>query len=125
MPFERQYELIRCCDKLRIRVAAFYVLGLPGDTRESILETIEYAKRLDTQVAEFYVATPFPGSPLYEEVKGKLLTEDLTRYDAFTPVFEHEHLSCEEIARLREMAFTRYYFRPRYLFNYFRRSMWK
>ncbi len=125
MPFERQCELIRLCDRLHIRVAAFYVLGLPGDTRRSILETIEYAKRLDTQVAEFYVATPFPGSPLYEQVKDRLLTDDLTRYDAFTPVFDHEHVSCEEIARLREMAFTRYYFRPKYLFNYFRRSMWR
>ena len=125
MPFERQHELVRCCDRLRIRVAAFYVLGLPGDTRASVLDTIEYAKRLDTHVAEFYVATPFPGSPLYEQVKDRLLTDDLTRYDAFTPVFEHENLSCREIERLRETAFTRYYLRPVYFLKYLRRRMWR
>jgi anaerobic magnesium-protoporphyrin IX monomethyl ester cyclase len=76
-------------------------------------------------VAEFYVATPFPGSPLYERVKGRLLTNDLTRYDAFTPVFEHDNLSCEEIARLRETAFTSYYRRPTYLLKYLRRRMWR
>jgi len=124
MSFERQRELVRCCDSLRVRVAAFYVLGLPGDTRDSILDTIAQAKRLNTHVAEFYVATPFPGSPLYEQVKGKLLTDDLTCYDGFTPVFEHDHLSPEEIARLREKAFTSYYLRPQYFLRYIRRRTW-
>ena len=125
MPFERQYQLVRYCDRLHIRVAAFYVLGLPGDTRTSILDTITYARQLDTHVAEFYVATPFPGSPLYERVKDRLLTDDLTRYDAFTPVFKHDSLSCEEIARLRETAFTSYYRRPTYVLKYLRRRMWR
>ena len=47
-------------------VAVFYVLGLPEDTRESIEETVRYAKQLNTHVAQFFVFTPFPGTPVYE-----------------------------------------------------------
>jgi radical SAM superfamily enzyme YgiQ (UPF0313 family) len=125
MPFQRQRELVRICDRLHVRVTAFYVLGLPGDTRDSILHTIEHAIRLETHVAEFYVATPFPGSPLYNQVKDRLVTEDLTQYDGFTPVFRHDNLSCDELVRLRETAFTRYYLRPAYMANHIRRRLWR
>jgi radical SAM superfamily enzyme YgiQ (UPF0313 family) len=48
IPVRHQEKILKACDRLGIRVTVFYVLGLPEDTRESILETIRYAKQLNT-----------------------------------------------------------------------------
>jgi hypothetical protein len=61
------------------------------------------------------VFTPFPGTPLYERVKGDIAVEDWEAFDCYTPVIRHPHLSAEEILRLKEWAFVSYYYRPAWL----------
>jgi anaerobic magnesium-protoporphyrin IX monomethyl ester cyclase len=115
IPVRHQEEILAACDRLGIRATVFYVLGLPEDTEASIRETIRYAKRLNTHVAQFFVFTPFPGTPLYERVKGDIAVEDWEAFDCYTPVIRHPHLSAEEILRLKEWAFVSYYYRPAWL----------
>lgn len=108
-------EILRACDRLGIRVTVFYVVGLPEDTQESIEETVAYAKRLNTHVAQFFVYTPFPGTRLYDRVKDDLITTDWEQFDCYSPVTKHPTLTPAEILDLKEWAFVSYYYRPAYL----------
>ncbi|MFO8056571.1 MAG: cobalamin-dependent protein, partial [bacterium] len=52
-----------------IRTDAFYIIGFPGETREQIRETFEFARRMKTDMAYFFVANPLPGTEMYEMAK--------------------------------------------------------
>jgi anaerobic magnesium-protoporphyrin IX monomethyl ester cyclase len=115
MSFEKLESEVRNCESQGIKVAAFYVFGLPADTEQTIRATIKFAKRLNTFVAQFHVNTPFPGTKVYDQVKDRITDHDWSHYDSFTPVFTHPNLTEAQLVRLRHAAFTSYYFRPAYL----------
>jgi radical SAM superfamily enzyme YgiQ (UPF0313 family) len=97
-------------------VAAFYILGLENDTADSIEQTIEYAIKLNTPVARFSVATPYPGTDFFRQLEreSRLLTTEYERYSQFNLVFKHANLTPEDIRRLLGRAYRRYYLRPSY-----------
>jgi len=109
---EHQEKMIRYCDDLGIRVTAFYVFGMPDDTKKTLLDTVRYAKKLNTHVAQFFIFTPFPGTKYYENVKGDISEMEWENFDCYTPVFRHRNLSKSDILRLKEKAFVSYYYRP-------------
>ena len=119
--FQHQERILSFCDRLGIRVTVFYVLGMPADTRESIEMSVRYAKMLNSHVAHFFIFTPFPGTPYYEEVKDMICEDDWERFDCFTPVIEHPQLGKEELLKLKEKAYVSYYYRPRYAWKFFTR----
>jgi radical SAM superfamily enzyme YgiQ (UPF0313 family) len=118
---QHQEDIVRFCDKLGIRMTAFYIIGLPEDTREGILKTIAYAKKLNTHVAQFFVHTPFPGTEYFEQIKGIIEEKDWQKFDCYTPVVKHKSLSRKEIIDLKEKAFLSYYYRPAYFLSFTRR----
>lgn len=117
---EHQESIIKYCDKIGVKVSTFYIFGLPDDTSESIQRTIQYAKKLNTHVAQFFISTPFPGTEFYEQVKDKIYA-DWDSFNSFTPTFKHKNLSEKELLELKELAYLQYYFRLSYLFKYFKR----
>lgn len=119
----QQEAIIRECDKLGIRVIGFYILGLPSDTKDTIAQTIAYAKRLNTFIAQFHICTPLPGTPFYYELKDRIFETDLEKFNNFEVVFRHDHLDKDELLKLRERAFVSYYFRPRYIASFLRRTL--
>jgi len=60
---------VRDCHDLGIQTHATYLLGLPGEDRDSALRTIDFALGLDTHTLQFAIATPYPGTALYERAK--------------------------------------------------------
>lgn len=112
-----QEDIISFCHKNGISVAAFYIIGLEGDTKESVKQTIAYAKKLNTLVAQFTISTPYPGTGFFNqaETQGRLLTHDWEQYDIYSPVLQHDNLSSADQLALKEEAFISYYFRPRFL----------
>jgi len=116
-----EQKIIDYCNKKGIKVAAFYVLGLPQDTEESILNTIEYAKGLNTHVAQFDLCTPFPGTDLFKQLKPLISESDWEKFDCFTPVFRHKNLTKEDLNRLLEHAYASYYFRLSYILKFLQR----
>lgn len=113
-------RILNFCHKLGIKVSAFYILGMPDDTEESINETINYANRLNTSGAQFSILTPYPGTRLYEDVKAKINGNDWQDFNGYTSVFYSNSLSPEKLLKLKEKAFVDYYFRNRWIKRFIR-----
>lgn len=100
------------------------VLGFPGETEQTAWETIRFVKELNPDDVGFYVATPYPGTPMYEQVmkNGWLRVTDFDRYDTAGPTFETPWLSMEKLAEIRYKAYQQFYLRPSYVFKMMRRG---
>ena len=100
------------------------ILGFPGETKDSAWKTIKFIEKIAPDAVGFYnVATPFPGTPLYDTVKEKgwLRITDFDKYDTTRPIFETPQLSMKALGKLREGAFHHYYLRRAYFFDKSRR----
>jgi anaerobic magnesium-protoporphyrin IX monomethyl ester cyclase len=97
------------------------LLGFPGESRETAWETIKFVEKLEPDDVAYYIATPYPGTPLYDEVKdnGWLQITDFDKYDTATPTFTNPKLEMNELREIREKAFQRFYLRPKYMLNVF------
>ncbi|MBN1594074.1 MAG: radical SAM protein, partial [Candidatus Coatesbacteria bacterium] len=123
---DTQYRLIKYCDKLGIRVTAFYILGFPESTIEDMRETARYARKLNTHVASFNILTPYPGTAFYEKVKDQIFEKDWSKFTSYTPVMHHKHVTPQELEKIKEEAFVRFYFRPAYILKFLQRMLlWK
>jgi radical SAM superfamily enzyme YgiQ (UPF0313 family) len=100
------------------------VLGFPGETEQTARETINFVKELNPDDVGFYVATPYPGTPMYEQVKknGWLRVTDFDKYDTAGPTFETPWLSMEKLADIRYKAYQEFYLRPAYVLKMMRRG---
>jgi len=58
--------LIKKIKELQIRTSAFFIIGFPGETKEQIYQTLNFASEIEVNYVVFYIATPFPGTQLYE-----------------------------------------------------------
>ena len=98
-----------------------FMIGLPGETPELAKQTIQNAIDLDPDTAQFSIATPYPGTQLYREIKegkwGKFLTEDLKNFSGSAAVtwLPFGYSSPEELKKMQSYAFRRFYFRPTYI----------
>lgn len=100
-------RFVENCSNLGIWSHATYVIGLPYDTKDNIEDMIMYAINLGSDSCQFSIATPFPGTPFYQQCKdhGWLITDDWTRYDgARSSVVNYPWLGHEEIDALFQHA---------------------
>jgi len=100
------------------------VLGFPGETEETAKETIRFVKELKLDDVGFYVATPYPGTPMYELVQknGWLRVTDFDKYDTAAPTFETPWLTMEKLAEIRYKAYQEFYLRPGYVLHMMHRG---
>lgn len=107
--------------KYGYEVTLFFLIGAPSDTRETVMETINFAIELDPDIVQFNAVMPFPGTALFDyyDSRGALLTKNWKDYNIFDPnlepVYKHPNLSQEELKELRNKAYKAFYFR----FGYF------
>jgi anaerobic magnesium-protoporphyrin IX monomethyl ester cyclase len=100
------------------------VIGFPGETEQTAKATINFVKELNPDDVGFYVATPYPGTPLYEQVKknGWLRVTDFNKYDTAGPTFETPWLSMKQLADIRYKAYQDFYLRLEYVLKMIRRG---
>jgi len=104
----------------------FFLMGLPGETKESIEKTIDLACELDLDVAKFHILVPFPGSEVYEIYKKQNLirTNDLSAFGIhLPPVFELPDISTKELLEANKKAYRKFYTKPRNLIKFIKRSI--
>lgn len=108
---DHQYEKIRELEKNKIQVSAMFIIGFPSDTKNTILKTIDYAKKLNTTYAQFSIWTPYPGTPIFEEFKDKIFAKKYEDYDQYRLVYKHENLDEFKLRKLLQKAYESYYVR--------------
>lgn len=113
----KAFEMTR---RAGIESHASYTLGLPGETKESLEKTIEFAAKLNSDYAQFGIATPYPGTEFYQEAEknGWLKAKDWTDFEASeNSVLEYPDLKARDIIDAHQKAYRRFYLRPTYVFK--------
>lgn len=102
----------------------FFMIGLPGESRETIRDTIRFAKELDPDFAKFIILKPYPGSEIHRELMSEhlIFKFDYTQYGPYTPpVHFLPSLSAKEIERWQRKANREFYLRPSKILSHLRR----
>jgi len=111
----RQFTLD--CHKLGILIHGTFIVGLPGETQETIEESIKYAQELNPQTIQVSLPAAYPGTVLYKQAMeyGWLVKdESLVGQDGVQhSVLNYPHLSSDEISAAMDDFYKRFYFRPR------------
>lgn len=101
---DRTYQIIRFTKRLGIKVHLTFCLGLPGETRRTIQETVRFIQDTQPDSLQFSFATPFPGTEYFKYMKdrGWLLSEDWSDYDGnYKCVVKTQELSYGDLERIR------------------------
>jgi hopanoid biosynthesis associated radical SAM protein HpnJ len=114
---EEAREFTRNCRELGITIHGTFILGLPGETPETIRQTIEFAKSLDVFSIQVSLAAPYPGTELYRQAKENgWIREGADLVDGRgqqTAALEYDGLTRDQIFAAVERFYKAYYFRPR------------
>jgi anaerobic magnesium-protoporphyrin IX monomethyl ester cyclase len=106
----------KAAKKVGMETIGFFIIGLPGETEETMEDTIRFACELDPIVANFSMATPFPGTQMYDQVleQGRLLVHDWHEFAFFEnkAQFETDEMPAELVERKWREAYRRFYLRP-------------
>ncbi|RLI05488.1 B12-binding domain-containing radical SAM protein [Candidatus Bathyarchaeota archaeon] len=124
---EQAVRVMKWAREVGLETVASFVLGTPGETWEDALQTIKFAKKLDPDYVQFSIATPFPGTELYEiaDREGLLLTRDWSQYTVLKPVMRTKELTVEQLQKLIRKAYFSFYLRPKVIFRYLRKKHFK
>ncbi|MBC7228504.1 MAG: radical SAM protein [Thermoflexales bacterium] len=113
---EQVEQALRWAKEAGIRNWGYFIIGLPGETEETIRQTIRLARRLPLDLALFHIAAPYPGSPLFFEVVEKGWFRPDTRWEQVdmdrSTVLDYPHLRAEDLERWARRAFRAWAMRP-------------
>lgn len=105
------------CKKLGLTVHGDFIVGLPGETRETIRKSIDFAKELDVETIQVSIGHPFPGTEFYDHVKKNgLITIDEVMTDESghqLPNYQYPGLDRAELVDWVERFYGEFYFRPK------------
>lgn len=118
---EQVRKAVEASHKLGIRTGAFFIIGNPDETLEEMQQTIDFACSMPLDRAQFTIATPFPGTTLWDRIgrEGKWLVKDYDRFGPYENVvyFELGRLKKENVLRMYKKAFRKFYLRPSHLLS--------
>jgi radical SAM superfamily enzyme YgiQ (UPF0313 family) len=128
VPLDSIRQVAKWCKTLKIMFYGLAIIGLPGETEETIEETVRFIKEIDPFYTQFCFATPFPNTGIYDyyEKNGFLLTKDWSKYFPLSeePVIRTEKLTAEDLKKLRQKAYEKILLRPGYLIRQIRPFDW-
>ena len=123
---ERARQFTKDCQKLGLAIHGDFILGLPGETRSTIDNTIAFAKELDVETIQVSVAHAYPGTELYDYVvKNGFMVSSSTMVDAGGHQLAHIQypgLSADEVLSAVHRFYDEYYFRPKTVLRILKRA---
>ena len=122
----RASQLIK---KSGISIRGFFMLGIPTETKEDSLETIEFAKKIDPDWAQFTLTIPYPGTPMYDKLKqnGEIKSFNWDDYRTWAGWKESdlpyipEGRTKEELRHLQKYAMRSFYLRPKIFLRFLKK----
>jgi radical SAM superfamily enzyme YgiQ (UPF0313 family) len=124
---EMAREFAGNCKKVGIKIHGDFIIGLPGETKETMRRTIEFAKELDCPTVQISLAHAFPGTELHQYLSKNnfLVTEALTDGGGHQlPHIQYPDLSREEMMAGVNRFYDEYYFRPKVVWRILREALW-
>lgn len=122
---DEQLEKIRELEKNNILISAMFIIGFPSDNEDTIMKTINYAKKLNTTFSQFSVWTPYPGTPVYKEFEKKINAKKYEEFDQYNLVYEHNLLSKQKIRNLLSSCYSMYYLNYKWMKKFFSSIFYK
>jgi radical SAM superfamily enzyme YgiQ (UPF0313 family) len=123
---ERARQFTKDTKKLGLVVHADFILGLPGETRESIRKTIDFAKELDCETIQVSIAHAYPGTEMYDFAKknGFIVNEHQMVDEGGHQLahIEYPGLPREYVMEMVHKFYDEYYFRPKAVFRIVRKA---
>jgi hopanoid biosynthesis associated radical SAM protein HpnJ len=123
---ERARQFTKDCHKLGLVIHGDFIMGLPGETHETINNTIAFAKELDVETIQVSVAHAYPGTELYDHaVKNGFIVGDNKMVDEGGHQLAHIQypgLPADDILSAVHRFYDEYYFRPRAVFRILRKA---
>jgi len=107
--------------RVGIKLFGCFMIGLPGDTRETIEQTLQFAKKLNPDMIQIEQAVPFPGTQFYQlcEKNGYLVTKDFSKWldknGQLDFLVSYPNLSNEKLKKMRDKLTIRFYTSPKYI----------
>lgn len=111
-------DTMKCCEQNGINTTCFFILGLPGSTKQTIQETIDFSIKLLPHQVEYKIATPFPGTQLYIMAKENnwLKNENFDALGGYSSTMQvSDKLTPQYLEEQTSKAFKRFYFNFKYL----------
>lgn len=108
----RAVELAHACG---IKTSGHFILGLPGESEETLRQTLGFALQLPLDIAQFYAAAPFPGTPLFQEAQAKGWLRSGEHFSQSRAGMDLPGLPAERVEAFRRRAYLRFYLRPKAL----------
>jgi len=122
IPLEKIRKNISLVRKAGIQSTGLFMIGFPSETKKDIMNTIDFANKLELDFAKFAITTPFPGSRLFVDFfKNNKLRKDWENYITYNPdpsklVSVNEKLTAQELIDLQRIAHRKFYFRIKMIF---------
>ncbi len=116
-------RVFRWLHELKIDSIGHFMIGAPGETKKTIMRTIRFAKEIDPTYVSFNIATPYPGTKMWEEVEDKIKEKKITRHTMNSALVRGSFseilcgISEKEMDRFYDYAHRSFYMRPSYLFK--------
>ena len=124
---EMAREFVKHCRKVDIKIHGDFIIGLPGETKETIQRTIDFARELDCETIQVSIAHAYPGTELYQYAAQNnfLSAEALADSGGHQlPHLQYPGLSREEMMAAVNRFYDSYYFRPRVAWRIVRNALW-
>ncbi len=116
---EKAREFVKDCHALGILIHGTFIMGLPGETRQTIENTIAFAKEIDPYSLQVSLAAPYPGTELFRQAQANgwfpaaRSRELVEGHGIQEAVLSYENLSSAEIHDALERMYREFYLRPR------------
>ena len=123
---EQAEKFTRDAHQLGMTIHGTFMVGLPGETPQTIDETIAFASRLNIETLQVSLASPYPGTHFYDYARenGYMVDQEMVSDDGFQTVnVAYPEISSREIFMAVPKFYKKYYFRPRYILKVFRRAL--
>jgi radical SAM superfamily enzyme YgiQ (UPF0313 family) len=125
---DKAERALRWAKKAGIMNWGYFIIGLPGETEETIRMTIDFAKKLPLDIALFHVAAPYPGTPFFFEVVKNKWFRPGTRWEQVDmdkgTVLDYPDMPAERLLYWQKRAFREWAFRPGPAFTYLKMLMY-
>lgn len=121
---DRTKNVLSLTRKAKIQTKGYFIIGLPGESLETIQETIDFAKQSDLDIFQMSFMSPFPGTQLYDAA-GQYgeFNKDWDNTNIWTPLFIPFGLTREVLENESKRAYREFYFRPKPILGFVRRSL--